>query len=124
MRTGHFGKIDRDGYVYYKNRLKERINFGNVIIFPNDIESALRTHANVANASVFSIKNEFGIDLRACAWVILKDEAINTSVEELRSICGSGSIQHIKFVHDFPINENGKICKIKMSNLYKLELNI
>ena len=99
---------------------------GDMTIFPSEVESALRTHENVADASVFSIKTEHGLDLCGCAWVILKDKTRATSIDELRSVCGveRGMIEHIKFVNDFPTSENGKIVKIKMASLYKQELNI
>lgn len=91
-------------------------------MFPSEVESTLRTHENVAEASVFSITNEQGLDLSGCAWVILKDKSKPTSVEELQRMCGRRVVENVKFVEDFPLSDNGKVLKIEMSRLYKLEL--
>lgn len=94
-----------------------------MIVFPSEVESVLRTHENIADASVFSINNN-GVDICGCAWVILKDKTKMTTVEELQAMCGKRVLEHIKFVDDFPLSEIGKVLKIKMSRLYQLELGL
>jgi acyl-coenzyme A synthetase/AMP-(fatty) acid ligase len=97
---------------------------GDMLIIPSEIELALRTHENVADANVFSITNSSGLDMCGCAWIILKDKRKNTSIEELKAIVGRKSIDYIKIVDDFPINENGKVVKTEMSRRFKIELNL
>lgn len=94
---------------------------GDLIVFPSEVESVLRSHENVADAHVFSIV-ENQVDKYGCAWTILKDKSKPTSVEELQAMCGKRVIEFVKFVDDFPVSENGKVLKIEMSRLYQLEL--
>ena len=93
-------------------------------MIPSEIESILRSHENVADASVFSITNNSGLDIFGCAWIILKDKSKQTDPEELRALSGRKVLDHIKFVDDFLMNENGKISKILMSKSFKSYLNI
>lgn len=95
-----------------------------MIVFPSDIESTLRTHENVLDASVFSITDGKGLDLCGCAWIILKDKSETTQVEELQMMVAKRVLQHVKFVEDFPVNENGKTDKKEMARHFRIELNM
>lgn len=96
---------------------------GDLIIFPSEVESVLRAHENIADVHVFSIvENE--VDKYGCAWIRLKEKTKPISVEELQSLCGKRVLEYVKFVEDFPISENGKVLKIEMARLFKLELNL
>jgi len=92
-------------------------------VFPSEVESVLRTHENIAEASVFSIVNN-GVDICGCGWIIFKDKTIKTTVEELQAMCGKRVLEHVKFVDDYPTNENGKVVKLEMARLYRQELNL
>lgn len=93
-------------------------------MFPSEIESVLRTHENVAEASVFSIKNDQGLDLCGCAWIILKDKKKKTTIEEIQAMCGKKVLENVKFVDDYPLNSNGKINKLEMASIFKTELEL
>ena len=137
--------MDSEGQIYIKNRIKESINFGKIIIFfmkfkqikmnavcykgdlivfPSEVEANLRKHENIIDANVFSITNGQGVDLCGCAWIVLKDKSKKPTLGELQAMCSKRVLQYIKFVDDFPTNENGKTSKIEMSRLYKQELNL
>lgn len=96
---------------------------GDLIVFPSEVESILRSHENIADAHVFSIV-ENQVDKYGCAWIMLKDKQKPTSVHELQSLCGKRVLEHVKFVDDFPVSENGKVLKTEMARLFKLELGL
>lgn len=93
-------------------------------MFPSEVEANLRKHENIIDANVFSITNGQGVDLCGCAWIVLKDKSNEPTLGELQSMCSKRVLQYVKFVDDFPTNENGKTSKIEMSRLYKQELNL
>lgn len=55
FRTGDQGRLDDDGYLYLTGRIKELINRGGEKISPREIDEALLTHPDVAQAMAFSM---------------------------------------------------------------------
>jgi acyl-CoA synthetase (AMP-forming)/AMP-acid ligase II len=55
FRTGDEGYLDADGYLHITGRLKEMINRGGEKITPREIDEALLTHPDVAQAVAFAV---------------------------------------------------------------------
>ena len=55
FRTGDVGFVDADGYLHLTGRLGETINRGGEKIVPDEIDAALRSHPDVADAAVFAV---------------------------------------------------------------------
>jgi long-chain acyl-CoA synthetase len=52
LHTGDVGRIDRDGYLYVVDRLKDLIIRGGINVYPRDIEDEMLTHPDVVGAAV------------------------------------------------------------------------
>jgi long-chain acyl-CoA synthetase len=52
LRTGDFGYIDEDGYLFIVDRVKEMIISGGFNVYPRIVEETLRLHPGVAHAFV------------------------------------------------------------------------
>lgn len=66
FRTGDYGKLDEDGFLYITGRVKDMIIAGGVNIFPAEIEHALAEHPDVIEAAVFGVPEEtFGEQVMA-----------------------------------------------------------
>ncbi|KAL8660801.1 MAG: hypothetical protein Q9168_008427 [Polycauliona sp. 1 TL-2023] len=64
FRTGDFGKLDQEGYLYLTGRMKEFINKGGEKISPVEIDNLLMTHEMVKDVVAFAIEDEvYGQDL-------------------------------------------------------------
>ncbi|CAI7978996.1 AMP-dependent synthetase and ligase [Frankia sp. Hr75.2] len=52
LHTGDVGHLDRDGFLYLVDRMKDLIIRGGFNIYPRDVEDALREHPDVAEVAV------------------------------------------------------------------------
>ena len=52
LHTGDIGKIDKDGFVYVVDRLKDMIISGGENIYSREVEDALTSHPAIAEAAV------------------------------------------------------------------------
>ena len=55
FRTGDLGYIDEDRYLFITGRVKELINRGGEKVSPQEVESALLAHPDVAEAVAFAV---------------------------------------------------------------------
>jgi acyl-CoA synthetase (AMP-forming)/AMP-acid ligase II len=55
IRTGDVGRFDADGFLTLMDRKKDMIISGGFNVYPSDLESVLRQHADVADAAVVGV---------------------------------------------------------------------
>jgi acyl-CoA synthetase (AMP-forming)/AMP-acid ligase II len=55
IRTGDIGRFDADGFLTLMDRKKDMIISGGFNVYPSDLESVLRQHADVADAAVVGV---------------------------------------------------------------------
>ena len=117
FRTGDYGKLDEDGFLYITGRVKDMIIAGGVNIFPAEVEHALARHPDIAEAAVFGIPEPvFGEQVAA---VCERRPGGSVSPGELREFAGellaSFKIPRIiEFVDELPRNEMGKVLKAEL----------
>ena len=58
IRTGDVGRFDDDGFLTLLDRKKDMVISGGFNIYPSDLESVLREHPAVADASVVGVPSE------------------------------------------------------------------
>ena len=58
LRTGDAGYMDKDGYLYIHDRIKDMIISGGENIYPAEVESAIFGHPAVAEAAVIGMPDE------------------------------------------------------------------
>jgi long-chain acyl-CoA synthetase len=91
--TGDLGQLDEDGYLFIVDRKKEIIIRGGENISCIEVEQALYTHPDVAEASVFGLPDErFG---EVPAAVVYAKPGHALDLEELREFV-AGRIAHFK----------------------------
>ncbi len=127
MHTGDLATIDDQGYCNIVGRLKDMVIRGGENIYPREIEEFLYLNPHIRDVQVIGVPDhKYGEEL--CAWIILRD-GNSSSEEDIRNFC-KGQIAHfkipryIKFVDSFPMTITGKIRKIEMREITKVELNL
>src|SRR5262249_20605597 len=112
FRTGDLGYLDRDGYLFIVGRIKDVINRGGQKIAPAEVEEALLSHPDVAEAAVFAIPHgRLGEDVAAV--VVLRPDA-KVSAQKLGNFARERLARFkvpglIRIVPEIPKTPGGKI---------------
>ncbi len=84
LHTGDQGIMDKDGFVYFKGRLKRMIISSGYNIYPTNIENVIDSHPEVRMSCVIGIPHPYKVTA-AKAFIVLKDSS-KESDELLESI--------------------------------------
>ncbi|MDO5651239.1 MAG: AMP-binding protein [Moraxella sp.] len=127
MHTGDIGKMDDEGYVQIKGRIKDIVIRGGENLFPKEIEDFLYKHPAVGEVQVVGVPDpKYGEELCAC---IIMHEHETCDSDSIRAFCKE-RISHnkvpryVQFVTEFPMTASGKIQKFKLREAMCQELGI
>jgi acyl-CoA synthetase (AMP-forming)/AMP-acid ligase II len=116
FRTGDLGVLSDDGYLTLHGRIKELINRGGEKISPHEVEDALLSHPDVAEAAAFPEPDEkYGERVGAVA--VLKGDS---GVDELVAHCAE-RLAHFKVparvvvVDAIPKGPTGKVQRRRLA---------
>lgn len=123
FRTGDVVKIDKDGYYYVIDRVKELIKYKGLQIAPAELESLLLIHPTIADAAVIGVYSEEASTELPRAYVVpkgheptmkLKKEIIQyvaNKVANFKQLRGG-----VVFVDKIPKSASGKILRRMLRN--------
>ncbi len=131
LHSGDIGTMDKDGFFYFKLRLKRMFKSAGMNVYPNQVEDQLYKHEAVAEACVIGVPDEKqGKKIKA--FVVLNDQSQEGQemVEKLISYCRKDLIvwscpREIEFKDKLPKTLVGKVAyKVledeEMSQYYNL----
>ncbi|XP_063234038.1 uncharacterized protein LOC134537474 isoform X2 [Bacillus rossius redtenbacheri] len=126
LHTGDVGRIDRDGYVYVVDRLKELIKYKGFQVPPAELEALLLTHPAVQDAAVVGVPDSESGEL-PLAFVVRQPGASVSDQDLIAFIAGQVSPQKrlhggVKFVDAIPKNASGKILRQQLRSILKSKL--
>jgi acyl-CoA synthetase (AMP-forming)/AMP-acid ligase II len=121
LRTGDAGYIDKDGYLYVQDRIKDMIISGGENIYPAEVESAVCDHPDVAEAAVIGVPDDtWGEAVKAI--VVLKPGKQATASDIIsfaRShIAAFKTPKTVDFIDALPRNASGKILRRHLRDPY------
>ena len=116
LHTGDIFTMDKDGYFYFKLRLKRMIKSSGMNVYPAQVEAVLYKHPDVRDACVIGIPDEAQVE-RVKAYVVLKDGS-KAGPEEAKSLidhCRANLIKwscprEVEFRDSLPLTRVGKIA--------------
>ncbi|MDR0912732.1 MAG: AMP-binding protein [Methanobrevibacter sp.] len=73
VHTGDLGSMDKDGFIYFKQRIKRIIKHSGYSIFPSQIEDVLMNHPAVNNVCVVGVPDDYQME-KIRAYVVLEEE--------------------------------------------------
>jgi acyl-CoA synthetase (AMP-forming)/AMP-acid ligase II len=121
LRTGDAGYIDKDGYLYIQDRIKDMIISGGENIYPAEVESAICDHPDVAEVAVVGVPDDkWGEAVKAI--VVMKPGKSATPTEIINftraRIAGFKTPKTIDFIEALPRNASGKILRRHLRDPY------
>lgn len=125
LRTGDFGRVDEDGYLYIVGRKKEVIKRGGHSVFPLEIDNLITTHPAVAEAITFAVPHDtMGEDVIAAVVGKPGHTVDPASIKQLVSeTMSSYKIPtRILVVDSIPRNSIGKALRREMPGLLESQL--
>jgi len=122
--VGDIGYLDEGGYLFLCDRKSDMIISGGVNIYPAEIEAALLTHPDVADAAVFGIPHEdWGEEIKAVVEPAPGVDADDALTERLLAHCAERLARFklprsIDYTTEMPRDPNGKLYKRKLRDPY------
>lgn len=128
VHTGDLGSMDKDGFVYFKQRIKRIIKSSGYSVFPTQIENVLIDHNAVANCCVMGVPDDYQIE-KIRAYVVLEEgfEYSHALEKELLARCkeylSKWSIpREFVFREELPLTNVGKISYVDLQNEIMAEI--
>ncbi|MGD9968050.1 MAG: long-chain-fatty-acid--CoA ligase [Hyphomonadaceae bacterium] len=121
IHTGDAGVMDRDGYVYIQDRLKDMIVSGGENVYSIEVENALASHPAIAEAAAIGVPDEtWGEAVKA---VVVLKPGCAASAEDIiahakTQIAAYKAPKSVDVVEALPRNSLGKVLKAKLRERY------
>ncbi|KAL6643685.1 hypothetical protein ACP70R_018451 [Stipagrostis hirtigluma subsp. patula] len=114
LRTGDLCYIDKDGFIYVVDRLKELIKYKGYQVPPAELEQLLQTHPDIVDAAVVPYPDENAGELPVA--FIVRRSGSNLHEEQIKEFVAKQvvhykRIHHVFFVDSIPRNAAGKILR-------------
>ena len=120
-RSGDAGRLDREGYLFMADRVKDMIVSGGENVYPAEIENVLMAHDAVADVAVIGVPSEkWGETVKA---IVVDGANGGASDEALIAWCRE-RLAHYKCptsidrIEALPRNPSGKILKTELREPY------
>lgn len=110
LHTGDLGRMDREGYLFLVDRLKDLIIVAGQNVYPAEVERVLMRHSGVKDVVVYGRRHELAGEI-VCASVIPSRGTVATA--DLRTWCAENLASYkvpsvIDYVSSIPIGPTGK----------------
>ena len=120
LRTGDLGTIDEHGYVRIVDRLKDVIKSGGEWISSIELENAIMSHPDVAEAAVIGRPHEKWAERPVAAVVVRPGRALTADdiIAHLRPLVAKWWLpDEVIFVNSIPKTGTGKFSKLALRQL-------
>jgi fatty-acyl-CoA synthase len=121
FRSGDAGFFDEDGYLFIHDRVKDMIVSGGENIYPAEVENALFSHPDVADAAVIGVPDaKWGEAVKAI--VVLRPGAPPDPAGVIAHcrplIAGYKIPKSVDFIEALPRNPSGKVLRRELRAPY------
>lgn len=118
FRSGDIAMMDKQGFIYIKDRIKNMFISGGENVYPAEIEKELSKHKDVSEVIIVGVPDPKWGEVGK-AFVVAKNE---TNQDELVKFCLSKLSKfkipkHFEFVDEIPLNSTGKVDRIALKKL-------
>ena len=120
MYTGDLGYMDKDGFIYFKQRLKRMIISSGYCLYPQYIENIIDSHPKVLMSCVIGIEHPYKVQV-AKAFIVLRNgyTADDKLLKEIKEHCEKNLARYswpteYEFRSELPKTLVGKIAYSKL----------
>ncbi len=123
LHTGDAGFVDKEGYLFVRDRIKDMIVSGGENVYPAEVEAVLRMHPDVADVTVIGVPDaKWGETVMA---VVVPENGRSPTEADLDQHCranlgGFKVPRRYSFVAALPRNASGKVLKRELRAPYWL----
>ncbi|MFJ3698460.1 class I adenylate-forming enzyme family protein [Streptomyces sp. NPDC090052] len=117
LRTGDIGFMDRYGWLYVVDRMKDMINASGFKVWPREVEDVLYTHPAVREAAVVGIPDAYrGESVKAYVSLRPTESGAAVTPEELAGYCKERLAAYkypreVEILPELPKTTSGKILR-------------
>ncbi|MGW0766733.1 4-coumarate--CoA ligase family protein [Streptomyces sp. NPDC002676] len=120
VHTGDIGRVDKDGWLFVVDRVKELIKYKGFQVAPAELEALLLTHPGVADAAVIGAYNDDGNEIPHA--FVVRQPAIDLSENEImlyvaERVAPYKRVRKVTFVASVPRAASGKILRRELREL-------
>lgn len=122
--TGDLGRIDRDGFLWFEGRKKEKelIKTGGENVYPEEVEAILREHVAIKDVCVVGIPDKTWGEIVVAACVIKEGHTLTE--EELETFLVAKLARYKRprrflFIDELPRNRDGAVNREEVKKLFK-----
>lgn len=122
LYTGDLGYMDKDGFIYFKQRIKRMIISSGYNIYPQYIENIIDAHPKVLMSCVIGIAHPYKVQV-AKAFIVLRDDytANDELLEEIKEHCEKNLARYswpaeYEFRSELPKTLVGKVAYSKLED--------
>ena len=116
LHTGDLGKMDEDGFVYFRQRIKRMIITSGYNVYPSQLENIIDGNENVLLSCVIGVKDPYKMQ-KVKAFVVLKPGVAPTEAvrQDLMAYCRKRIAKYampyeIEFREELPKTLVGKVA--------------
>ena len=115
LHTGDIGYINKEGFIFYKQRLKRMIITSGYNVYPVHVEDIIEQHEAVLSCTVVGIPHPYKVEVvKAC--IVLKNDYIDTPI--VRASIKQHCEKHLsKFEQPFKYDFRKSLPKTKMGKI-------
>jgi acyl-CoA synthetase (AMP-forming)/AMP-acid ligase II len=121
LRTGDAGYVDKDGFFFVKDRIKDMIISGSENVYPAEVEAVLAGHPDLVEVAIIGVPDaKWGESVKAC---VVKRNGSTLTAEALLDWCrdklaGYKRPRSVDFLDALPRNASGKMLKRTLREPY------
>ncbi|MDO5124199.1 MAG: AMP-binding protein [Eubacteriales bacterium] len=122
LHTGDLGYIDREGFVYFRQRIKRIIVVSGYNVYPSQIERIFEAHESIKKCCVVAKRDAYKMH-RVKLYAVpndgfIGDDALRRQITEYAKGCIARYAipKEIEFLESLPMTKYGKVDFLKLQN--------
>jgi acyl-CoA synthetase (AMP-forming)/AMP-acid ligase II len=119
LHTGDGGYVDKEGYLFLTDRIKDMIVTGAENVYPAEVEEVLAQHPQVAEVAVFGLPDDRWGEIVTAAVVTKQDTDTDELIAFARErLAGYKLPRAVHHINEMPKTATGKVSKKDLREQY------